>query len=468
MHLEGFVDIADAATVEGWAWSPDAPFEPLYVDVYDGEVLLARLRADLFRKDLADASIGDGCHGFRYAVDEARRDGGEHDIHVRFHGTRLDLANSPRQILFGESPHRSPELARVLRTLAPAATWNIDAVEVYGDSLALHGWALPPLTGHRGTFAVNGVRLSTHSVSFPRWRPDVASVFWYVPHSARSGFQCNIDWRGLGYSECDVLKVDYVDQQCLRPWGEYQSFYVRPDLLHSRYPIPPEESILRVAGYTSTSKFLLDGYTTLLKLEEVLQRFAGRSVREFSAVLDWGCGCGRLSRQLLDRLNGTGAILKGVDIDPLNVAWCQSNLPGGSFGVCQLAPPTQEPSAAFDLIIGISVLTHLDEGMQHAWLAELKRVSRQGAILLLSVHGNTSACRSNTSLEWLNQWHRRGVDDNSKDCALSAVIQDTEYYRTTFHTIPYIRRCWAAYFDVVAVLEGVLSNNQDLVVLRAQ
>jgi hypothetical protein len=92
-----------------------------------------------------------------------------------------------------------------------------------------------------------------------------------------------------------------------------------------------------------------------------------------------------------------------------------------------------------------------------------------GALLLLSVHGNASACRSNVSLEWLDQWRRRGIDDSNRDPALSAVIHNQEYYRATFHTKAYVQERWAAYFDVVTIIEGCLSSagNQDLVVLRA-
>ncbi|MGA3015595.1 MAG: class I SAM-dependent methyltransferase [Bryobacteraceae bacterium] len=469
MNAQGFVDVADVTTVSGWAWSPDAPYQPVYVDLYDGELLLARLRADLYRKDLAEASRGDGCHAFQYTVDEARRDGCEHEIRVCFEGTGIDLTNSPCHVLFGDSPHRTHELACALRAIAPVATWNVDLVESTDGNLALQGWALPSLTGQAGSFAVNGAPLSTaDQVSYPLWRPDVADIFWFVPHSARSGFACSIDWRTLGYAEADILRVDYVDAKSMSPWDNYQAFYLRPGLLNARYAIPPEESILRVAGYTSAAKFLLDGYTTLVKLQRVVEKVAGRSLNTFSSILDWGCGCGRLTRHLIEALEGADTQIVGIDIDHENVQWCKTHLPRASFDSCELDPPTNLPAAAFDLIIGLSVFTHLDEATQFAWLDELKRVAMPGALLLLSVHGNTSVCRSNVSLEWLDRWRCRGIDDSRKDPALSAVINNEEYYRATFHTKAYVQERWTTYFDVVTIIDGFLSNNQDLVVLRAR
>lgn len=469
MNAQGFVDVANETTVSGWAWSPDAPCQPLYVDLYDGELLLARLRADLYRKDLAEASRGNGCHAFQYTVDEARRDGCDHEIRVCFEGTRIDLTNSPCHVQFGGPPHRTNELACALRAIAPVATWNVDLVECADGSLALRGWALPPLTGQDGFFAVNGAPLSgAGQVSYPLWRPDVANIFWFVPRSARSGFVCTIDWRTFGWSEADVLRIDYIDTKTMSPWYDQQAFYLRPGFLSAGYAIPPESSILRVAGYYSADKFLLDGYTTLVKLRKVVQKFAGRSLNTFSSILDWGCGCGRLSRHLIEELEGADTSLAGIDIDRENVQWCKSYLPRASFDSCNLYPPTNLPAAAFDLIIGLSVFTHLTEATQFAWLDELRRLAMPGALLLLSVHGNTSVCRSNVSLAWLDQWRHRGIDDSCKDPALSAVINRQEYYRATFHTTEYVHEHWATYFDLVTIIEGFLSNNQDLVVLRAR
>jgi hypothetical protein len=374
MNVQGFVDVANAAIVAGWAWSPDTPYQPLYVDLYDGELLLARLRADLYRRDLAEASRGDGCHAFQYIVEEARRDGCEHEIRVCFEGTRIDLTNSPSHVLFGDSPHRTHELACALRAIAPVATWNVDVVECTDGNLVLQGWALPSLTGQAGSFAVNGAPLSAaDQVSYPLWRPDVANVFWFVPDSARSGFACSIDWRTLGYAEADVLRIDYVDAKGLRPWDEHHAFYLHPGLLDARYAIPTEDSIRRVSGYTSPSKFLLDGYTTVVELRKVVEKVTGRSLSTFSSILDWGCGCGRLTRHLIEALEGADTRISGIDIDRENVQWCKSNLPRASFDSCDLDPPTSLPAAAFELIIGLSVFTHLDEATQFAWLNKLPR-----------------------------------------------------------------------------------------------
>ena len=56
-------------------------------------------------------------------------------------------------------------------------------------------------------------------------------------------------------------------------------------------------------------------------------------------------------------------------------------------------PPTKFEDGAFDAILAISVFTHLDQDLQNAWLAELKRIARPGGIVLASVHSEKAARR---------------------------------------------------------------------------
>ena len=60
----GFVDLKNGNTVCGSAWDPAEPNARLYVEVSDGVCRHTVIRASLFREDLRNAGIGDGCHGF--------------------------------------------------------------------------------------------------------------------------------------------------------------------------------------------------------------------------------------------------------------------------------------------------------------------------------------------------------------------------------------------------------------------
>jgi hypothetical protein len=148
------------------------------------------------------------------------------------------------------------------------------------------------------------------------------------------------------------------------------------------------------------------------------------------------------------------------------VEWCRANLAGAAFQPVPLHPPTTLPSQYFDLVIGMSVFTHLDEKTQWLWLEELQRICAPGAILMLTYHGEASVARMNFSREWLNNWIAHGFDASIVDRALVNVISDRGYYRASFHTSEYIKKNWSKYFSIIATYDCFMSNHQDLVILK--
>jgi hypothetical protein len=92
-----FDGLADGELV-GWVWDPRQPDQALSVDMYDGDSLLATVRADKLRDDLRGK--GDGRHGFAYTIPERLKDGRKHTIHVRVAGTQTALPGSPKALRF--------------------------------------------------------------------------------------------------------------------------------------------------------------------------------------------------------------------------------------------------------------------------------------------------------------------------------------------------------------------------------
>ena len=189
----------------------------------------------------------------------------------------------------------------------------------------------------------------------------------------------------------------------------------------------------------------------------------GKGYGDFASILDWGSGCGRLTRHFAGCRRPT---VTGVDIDRDNVEWCAANLPFATFAVVPLHPPTPLPTAEFDLLVGISVFTHLGQADQTAWLGELRRVARPGAVLLMTTHGTAAAVRGGMSLSQLRDWDRVGMVYYPGDSSLDGHIDDDSYYGTSYITPEFIRRRWSQFFSVDAVLPGYIGHHQDLVVMR--
>jgi hypothetical protein len=95
---EGFHDTADCNLIRGWAWDVNQPNSPVNLDIYDGDELIDTISANVFRPDLLASGIGNGYHGFIYAVDDITKKGPTHSIRVTFAGTNVALLNSPKSI----------------------------------------------------------------------------------------------------------------------------------------------------------------------------------------------------------------------------------------------------------------------------------------------------------------------------------------------------------------------------------
>ena len=109
----------------------------------------------------------------------------------------------------------------------------------------------------------------------------------------------------------------------------------------------------------------------------------------FDSVFDFGCGCGRLARQLIQQQPRPSRYL-GIDLHAGMIAWCDRHLSPlapnfefrhhdvynyhfnpGSDKPRVLAFPTED---TFSLVEAWSVFTHLTEDQTVQYLAEVKRI----------------------------------------------------------------------------------------------
>jgi SAM-dependent methyltransferase len=155
-----------------------------------------------------------------------------------------------------------------------------------------------------------------------------------------------------------------------------------PLATEAELPFPPDE-MRRLVGHTDVAKF--DNPSGGLAFPEV-------PVEGYDSVLDFGCGCGRSARQLIQQRPRPRAYL-GIDVHRGMVAWCQRNLaprapgfrfehhdvlnrafnPAGTREVAELPLPARSVS----LVHAWSVFTHLVEPHAVHYLHEVERVLRE-------------------------------------------------------------------------------------------
>lgn len=226
------------------------------------------------------------------------------------------------------------------------------------------------------------------------------------------------------------------------------------------WALPPIELRSRVAGYWSGHQFLRKGASLAANVRTVLDG-AGVDRTAFRAVLDWGCGCGRVFRHLPAVF--PGAILTGADIDRDAIAWNRQHLSAlGSFHVVPDMPPSTLPARAFDFILGISVFTHLPARFETAWLHELARLAAPGATLLLSYHGDELIAEHFTLDQAIEN------QDGFSYFRTSPTPGLPDHYQVSYHSEAALRRMWGAHFDVISIHPRSLDQRQGFVLCRAR
>jgi hypothetical protein len=237
-----------------------------------------------------------------------------------------------------------------------------------------------------------------------------------------------------------------------------------PDDRH--YPaLPDPDRIRRVVGATGTTQFLFGGFSDFNKFKRVLRAIGAGDFAHRCRVLDWGVGCGRVARYFAAI---PGIEFCGVDIDADKSIGARAIFPGDTsrFRCARRRRSTRLRSISST---GFSVLTHLQERDQRAWLAELHRLAAPRAIVLPSFHGTTAANYAGLPLPELDAYLDAVARDafvvTSVNDQIRDFIDEPHYYVNVAHSDDYVRRVWGEYFDIVDTVPGITATH-DLAVLR--
>jgi O-antigen biosynthesis protein len=127
---QGWLDLAQHDLIEGWAFDPANPAAAVTVIILANGAEIARLVADRYRPDLAEAGIGDGRHAFSYAVPGGLAIDASHTIEVFSASRAARLPGSPVVV---------PALAVSRDASTPLGTLHGNIDRASHDRIA--GWA---------------------------------------------------------------------------------------------------------------------------------------------------------------------------------------------------------------------------------------------------------------------------------------------------------------------------------------
>jgi SAM-dependent methyltransferase len=325
--------------------------------------------------------------------------------------------------------------------------WCIDKIEFLNGTVMIKGWAYHD-NNHIGEIFCNEQRAI--SSKYDKIRKDLPLIFPFWPEARVGGFECYYDL--AGDSGTLEFKYNVNSNEC----DELQNYFYK---IKENFPIPDQENRIRVHGSPLLPAFKLEGYSAYRKIKSIVESEIPNFNNKGINVLDWGCGCGRVSRYLKEDYQN----LWNADIDSQNLKWCKENLDNE---IIQLAPVPNGRlrDYNFDLIIGVSVMSHLSSTNQIDWLKELYDALNDDGILILSFHGVSSAIRS-MSEELFLEYYKFGFLDLRENRSLKEILPDHKGYRDVYNTIGFIEEHWCDAFQIIKIYESIIGNSQDLVVL---
>jgi SAM-dependent methyltransferase len=205
--------------------------------------------------------------------------------------------------------------------------------------------------------------------------------------------RCSLLTAGLNLasvSQISMTHSQWSSEPALGQWRarlERRLAAARAGDLSDPAPLPPVSLIASVNAPDKTDPrvFVESGLGDLLALVDALDA-AGGVLPERPAVLELGCGVGRLLRHVPPEL----ADVTATDINENALAWCRANL---QHVECHHHGP-EPPIAAlggerFDLVYANSVFTHIPLDRQHDWVSEVHRLLRPGGWIVATVLGAT-------------------------------------------------------------------------------
>ena len=179
----------------------------------------------------------------------------------------------------------------------------------------------------------------------------------------------------------------------------------------------------------------------------------GRNPAELTSIL----GCGRVLRQPPERF--PNARIHGADVDAEAVDWCDEFL---SFlaGAHALRdhPPSTLPAKQFDFIFAISLFTHLPLSVERAWLTELRRLSKPGALAIISFLPKEDAdrdVRSEAAIESAGGF---------QSLRTMEIPELPDYNHGSFHTDEAMREIASESFEVLSLVPRAANRQQNVVI----
>ena len=243
--------------------------------------------------------------------------------------------------------------------------------------------------------------------------------------------------------------------------------------------LPSDYFQLAVASLTGDET--LKGAFAVYKLFRTLIEKHHKSLSDCDALLDFGCGWGRITRFFLKDIDGQK--LWGVDQWKELVAQAQQLIQRCRFFHIEQDPPTEFSNDLFDVVFSYSVFSHIDEDQHKRWLVEFERILKPGGLLIATTWERDhipfleTVCAQQTS-SWEDHYNRAIAErfpgtekaladyDAGKFFHIDLGYPTFPTYGETCIPKKYVYTEWAKLFEVLDYIDDRNVCQQDVIVAR--
>ncbi len=255
-------------------------------------------------------------------------------------------------------------------------------------------------------------------------------------------------------SKSELLEL--LESEGLKEYDGNKMIDAVQEAMKSPVMAPPEHLTYRVAHTKDPLSFTASGVISIFEILSLVRKY---DTKHTCRLLDWGCGCGRISKHIAEKFPEIE--LTGCDIDLEAVDWCRKTIEKGDFRHIDSEPPTTFTRGQFTSIIGFSIVTHLTRELQQRWISELYELLAEDGIIVLTTHGEYAAHLHGLS----NRLELEGIIDERIDETLDDVAP-TGYYRSTFQSQAWTEQTWGKYFLILEYIVSGALGVQDILVLK--
>ena len=243
--------------------------------------------------------------------------------------------------------------------------------------------------------------------------------------------------------------------------------------------LPSDYFQLAVASLTGDET--LKRAFAVYKLFRTLIEKHHKPLSDCDALLDFGCGWGRITRFFLKDIDGQK--LWGIDQWKELVEQAQQLTQRCRFLHVEQDPPTEFSNDMFDVVFSYSVFSHIDEDQHKRWLAEFKRILKPGGLVIATTWERDhipfleTVCAQQTS-SWEDHYNRAIAErfpgaekaladyDAGKFFHIDLGYPTFPTYGETCIPKKYVYTEWAKLFEVLDYIDDRTVCQQDVIVAR--